>query len=324
MYRPRFACSVFVAAMAASFLAPAARAAYTYTTIDVAGSSYTSAYGINALGQVVGTYADASGNMHGFPRSADGSSITTIDPAGSTSTMVTGINDSGQIVGFAQLTGTSGLQGFIRAGDGSFTLISNASANTFVTGINNSGQVSGYTQLFVGFTESGFIRSANGTITPLGYNSRFERAYGINDAGQVTVRNSASPTNGAIRNADGTFLTLPSNSLFSGIDNLGRTVGFGTPEGKPTAILLAADRTTFTTLDVFGSTSSVARGLNDAGSVVGEYRDLATGRTVGFLATAATSAVPEPASLALTGLGLLGLVAVLRRGTGRGRTPSGR
>jgi hypothetical protein len=37
----------------------------SYTTLDVAGSRFTEAYGINASGQIVGRYYDAGG-QHGF------------------------------------------------------------------------------------------------------------------------------------------------------------------------------------------------------------------------------------------------------------------
>jgi probable HAF family extracellular repeat protein len=37
-----------------------------YTTIDVPDSTFTSANGINASGQIVGFYYDAGGGRHGF------------------------------------------------------------------------------------------------------------------------------------------------------------------------------------------------------------------------------------------------------------------
>jgi probable HAF family extracellular repeat protein len=38
----------------------------SYTTLDVPGSSYTFATGVNASGQIVGCYIDAAGGQHGF------------------------------------------------------------------------------------------------------------------------------------------------------------------------------------------------------------------------------------------------------------------
>jgi hypothetical protein len=41
------------------------QATYSFTTLDVPGSTYTQAHGINASGQIVGYYDDAGGR-HGF------------------------------------------------------------------------------------------------------------------------------------------------------------------------------------------------------------------------------------------------------------------
>jgi probable HAF family extracellular repeat protein len=69
-----------------------------YSTIDVPGSTSTSASGINNSGQIVGSY-DVAGpyNSHGFL--LDSGNYTTLDVPGSTGTYATGINKTGQIVG---------------------------------------------------------------------------------------------------------------------------------------------------------------------------------------------------------------------------------
>src|SRR5258708_9964470 len=73
---------------------------YTYATFDdplnTSGDG-TLASGINDTGQIVGTYADASG-VHGFLLS--GGSYTTLDaPLAPQYTIAQGINGAGQIVG---------------------------------------------------------------------------------------------------------------------------------------------------------------------------------------------------------------------------------
>jgi probable HAF family extracellular repeat protein len=70
-----------------------------YTTLDPLGSTFTEAWGINDLGQVVGQYS-SGGITHGFLLS-DGV-YTTLDVPGSTSTVAYGINDLGQISGTYQ------------------------------------------------------------------------------------------------------------------------------------------------------------------------------------------------------------------------------
>ena len=69
----------------------------TFTTIDVPGATFTEAEGINNRGQIVGTYTDAGGTEHGFL--LDKGTFTTIDVPGATLTEANGINARGQIVG---------------------------------------------------------------------------------------------------------------------------------------------------------------------------------------------------------------------------------
>ncbi len=71
----------------------------TFTTIDYPDAIGTGASKINASGQIVGLYGDASLNGHGFFLDSDGISYSTIDFPGSRYTEARGINASGQVVG---------------------------------------------------------------------------------------------------------------------------------------------------------------------------------------------------------------------------------
>jgi len=87
-----------------------------FSAIDFPGAAITTASGINARSQIVGSYLDSSSNQHGFLD--DQGVFTTIDfPGASPSpiggTTAFGINDSGQIVGFYNAPG--GPQGFLTA-----------------------------------------------------------------------------------------------------------------------------------------------------------------------------------------------------------------
>jgi probable HAF family extracellular repeat protein len=92
--------ALFVAAtlMCLTLIPPAYASPYTFSTIDVPGSIYTTVYGINNAGQIVGSYSDAvDAPNHGFVYS--GGIYTFINVPGAVSTLALGINDAGQIVG---------------------------------------------------------------------------------------------------------------------------------------------------------------------------------------------------------------------------------
>jgi hypothetical protein len=55
--------------------------------------------GVNAQGQVVGSYVDAASQRYGFVTGPQGVGVTQIDPFESTQVTVTGINDRGQVAG---------------------------------------------------------------------------------------------------------------------------------------------------------------------------------------------------------------------------------
>ena len=85
---------------------------YGFATLNVPGSSvpYTYAFGIDASGQIVGSYSDAAGNRQGFL--LDHGNYTTLDVPGSLFTTAYGINASGQIVGY-YTDAAAGAHGFL-------------------------------------------------------------------------------------------------------------------------------------------------------------------------------------------------------------------
>src|SRR3954451_20174855 len=86
-------CSLLLAVLCGSHqIAHSAEISFAYTTIDVLGSTSTTAYGLNNSGQIVGAYTDSAGT-HGF-LNTDG--VFTTLPF-----VPTGINNVGQIVGYS-------------------------------------------------------------------------------------------------------------------------------------------------------------------------------------------------------------------------------
>ena len=78
------------------------------TILSVPGSSSTQALGINDNDEVVGDYADAGGNTHGFTWTPRGGFQTAVDDpnavatasANTSSSTINGVNDQGKLVGF--------------------------------------------------------------------------------------------------------------------------------------------------------------------------------------------------------------------------------
>ena len=131
--------------------------------------------------------------------------------------------------------------------------------------------------------------------------------HGINDAGQIVgwwgTGEFESPTfmvHGFLYTGGSfTEIAVPgggSTQAF-GINNAGQIVGsFANRTGTHGFLDTGGS---FTQIDVPGATSTQALGINDAGQIVGDFDFGARG----FLAT---PAVPEPSSLALLGVGVIG------------------
>ena len=80
------------------------------TTFDAPNSTLTQPTAMNANGQIVGSYLDASNVNHGFIREKDGT-LTTFDVPGSTNTFPTGINSRGDVTGW--YSDAAGNHGFV-------------------------------------------------------------------------------------------------------------------------------------------------------------------------------------------------------------------
>jgi uncharacterized membrane protein len=85
----------------------------SFETLDFPGADFTTVFGINDRGDVVGIYRDRSGKTHGFARR--GGMFTSIDFPGAEFTMARGIGPAGDVVGAYRLAGEpdENLHGFM-------------------------------------------------------------------------------------------------------------------------------------------------------------------------------------------------------------------
>jgi probable HAF family extracellular repeat protein len=244
--------------------------AQTFMPISYPGAITTEAHGINAFGQIVGSWMDASGNTHGFLFNAG--TFTSFDYPGSSQTTPYAINNAGDIVGDHDAS-----MGFLLKG-GVFTTINGNGWD-----INNFDFIA---------TGSGFIETNGGTV-PIKYPGSINTlSWGINDAFQIAGSYyDGSRTHGFFYNGIGySTIDVPgqANTAGSGINTLGEIVGYSLDTFSLQHGFLY-DGVSFTQFDFPGSTNNTyAFRINDFGQIVG--RTFVPGHPgfIGFLRLPAT------------------------------------
>jgi len=225
--------------------------AQTFTPIIKPGAVTTEAHGINAFGQIVGTWTDASNNTHGFLYNAG--TFASFDYPGSNFTVPWGINNAGDIVGFHDNN-----VGFILK-EGVFTPLSSEGFD-----INNFEYVA---------TPGGFI-DLNGNTFVVKYPGSVSTAsQAISDAFQVVGDYYDGVTVHGFSDNQVTYTTIdvPGESVTFpyGVNALGQIVGYYYDSvSNPHAFLDVGG--TFTKFDYPGSANNTfAYHINDFDQIVG-------------------------------------------------------
>jgi probable HAF family extracellular repeat protein len=252
-----------------------------HTSIDVPGASATRAFGINALGEIVGSYTDATGT-HGY-RWANGD-VTLIKFPGAISTEAWGINPQGDIVGRYRMAGDARTFGFLLV-DGAFTDISvPGHLHTLPIKISPSREIVGC------FHDTNFL------VDMRGYAQRGDRVRSF-ELLPSTMHNGVTPGGGTIAGISFESAALVhgyvlDRGLYTQFDAPGATfteawdvnpsgtvVGYFNPV---TSHGFSRDANGLTVIDVSGALWTRIFGINPQGDLVGSYAD-ASNTVHGFL-----------------------------------------
>ena len=263
---------------------------YRYKKIDVPHSISTEARGINARGDIVGSYSDADDVSHGFL--LDKGTFTTIDVPGAAATNgARAINARGDIVG-NYVDGDELTRGFLLR-DGEFLQIAYPGATqTSLTGINNAGDITG-SHFDAEGNEKGFILR-DGVFHNISIpGTDGTAAFFAQDNGRVWVGQallSDETARGWVRHGPGDFelLLVPGAecTVARWINQRGDIVGISAEVcGENLKGWLLRDGQ-FERIEFPRSTVTRALAINDDGVIVGSFTDR-HGVTHGF------QAIPE-------------------------------
>lgn len=240
----------------------------SFTTIDFPGAVYTEASGINARGQIVGEYIDATKMAsHGFLLTRRG--FTTVDPPGAINSYINWINQQGDMVGgYMDMDGS--FHGVLVSRGAFMTIDFPGASNTFGLGINSKGEIVGGYVDSAGLNLHGFLMSIGkfksfdfpGSNTNLsacgGLGGGVSYTDGINDEGAIV---------GGYCGAD---------------DHLHGFLLSRKETGNAEDNGVSTDIGVFSTIDFPGAIRSFASGINSEGKIVGGYQS-ADGHYSGFL-----------------------------------------
>jgi uncharacterized membrane protein len=250
-------------------------------SIDVPGALATRAFGINAVGEIVGSYTDATGT-YGFLLSQG--EFTKLAFPGAVQTEAWGINPQGHIVGRYRLAGDPRTFGFLMS-DGLYTDISvPGRLHTLPIKISPSGQIVGCVH------DVNFLRDMRGYVQRGDEVTLFEPL-------PSTMHNGVARSGGLIAGISfdsptlvhGYVLELGVYTQFDypgatftqawDVSSTGKVVGYFSPV---TSHGFSLEGGVFTQIDVPGASWTRIFGINPQGEMVGTYAD-ASGVVHGFL-----------------------------------------
>jgi hypothetical protein len=277
----------------------------TYSTVDFPGAGWTIVNGVRRTGpigrtlEVIGTYGDSNGNVHGFVMS--GGNYRTLAFPGATGTFPEGINGRGEIVGtYAPPPPNEGLCSFLySAGHYSTILTACSTGRSYdirANGINNSdvivadylNHVSGIRRGVVnvnGTNDFGYSYAGNLSIGLTGINNNpvpvMVGSYS-QSGGHGLIFQGTEPASGTSFDVPGAQYTNP-----YGVNDSGRIAGCFTSNSDHGFVDTAGS---FSAIDYPGATRTCAYGIDNGSGVDGSYDIVGfydtPGHEHGFIATA--------------------------------------
>ena len=260
-----------------------------FSTIDFPGAVLTNAQGINALGELVGSYTDTDGKTHGFLRS--GEQYRSIDFPAARLTQLRGINPTGDLVCTYQSPTESGgvpSHGFLMTRRGGFfqvdypghqnTIAQRILADGTILGCyhdtDTMGTMHGLVVSRHGFDAMAESTTMNNGATPDGklIVGLFTDMMDNRGKGYILDRGKFSPLE-----APGASFTAAWDVNPSGVIVGVFTDGAGAVHG------FRYDGQTFGRVDVPGARATRVFAINAQGDMAGAFVD-AAGRTHGFMA----------------------------------------
>lgn len=258
---------------------------YEFHAFDVppALETFTSAFGINNRGVIVGNFAAADGDAHGFVFE-EGEFIDVAVPGSSFDRgTLNDVNDKGVAVGVFIDAQTEVGHGFVRSPQGEISVLPDAEPDAVSSeprGINSQGTIVGF-YLDADFNGHGYILH-DGVSTPFDHPGAVGTSLnGINDRGQILGNwrgADGSPNAFLLQNGVSTPIAVPGAVITRplGINNRGQIVGE----------YLGADNVFhgflfeqggYRTLDFPGADDTTLTGINDHGVIVGTYNEFSFG-----------------------------------------------
>ena len=261
---------------------------YDYLPFDVPAElgAYTTAYGNNDHGAVVGNYGALDGSVHGFL--FDGHDFIDIVVPGSSADdhgSLSDINDAGVAIGSFIDAETEIGHGYLRSSTGEITVLPDPSpdaVSTEAAGVNNSGMIVGSFFDDAGGLH-GFIRRFGNTLVYDYPNAVRTRLNGLNNHGEITGQwSDGVHQHGFVlvgRRARPVEFPGAVSTRGAGINDSGDVVGFYTDaDGVIHGFLYAGGR--YTSLDYPGAPDSAVFGINNMGVITGTYDEFSRGMIV--------------------------------------------